>query len=387
LKAADEWKRNCLLNDSRLFSPEERWTAANVTSLAAALLNNPIHGSEKFIDKLEQQLSASTPAIQQLGAETLWLLYLFISKNQMGAAVKRERIAQIWPTSAGALPNSPLLSDETLAGIAKPGAAFMTKMPDELGYLLSAVQVFKELAKEQRQQLLSDPWRFGEWLDQQPGSDRRAFRHMLLYLCFPETYERISSQRHKQRIRGALENRLPTDERRVDDWSLLATDRVLLSIRHLLEGEYGTSDLDFYVPPLRALWADSDTGEPSEFESVTAEGRRFWIEKTIVSGRPDRESGEHAVGQALWSPHRSKNGGDIYANMRRVREGDVVFHLTDNHAFTGVSIVAATADDTFVGLAGTDWEGPAYRVQLTNYQQLDPPLPREAFLETEPFAT
>src|SRR6516164_672522 len=131
LKAAEEWKRDCLLNDNSLFSPEGRWTAANVTSLAEAFLNNPIYGSEKFIDKLERQLSASTPVVKQLGAETLWLLYLFVSQNQMGTAAKRERIAQIWPGSAGGLPNSPLLGDETLAGIARPGAAFMTKMPDE----------------------------------------------------------------------------------------------------------------------------------------------------------------------------------------------------------------------------------------------------------------
>jgi hypothetical protein len=99
------------------------------------------------------------PVIQQLGAETLWLLYLIVSDNQMGPAV--ERIAQIWPTSAGGLPDSPLLSDETLSGIAKPGAAFMTKMPDELGYLLSIIQAFKQLPNEQREDLLSDPWRFG----------------------------------------------------------------------------------------------------------------------------------------------------------------------------------------------------------------------------------
>ena len=73
----------------------------------------------------------------------------------MGPVAKRKRIAQIWPASAGDLPDSPLLSDETLAGIASPGAAFMTKMPDELGYLLSVIQAFKQLPKEQREGLLS----------------------------------------------------------------------------------------------------------------------------------------------------------------------------------------------------------------------------------------
>jgi len=74
----------------------------------------------------------------------------------MGAAAKRERIAQIWPASAGALPNSKLLSEEALAGIAKPGAAFMTKMPDELGYLFSVVESCKKLPEQEREGLLSD---------------------------------------------------------------------------------------------------------------------------------------------------------------------------------------------------------------------------------------
>jgi hypothetical protein len=90
--------------------------------------------------------------------------------------------------------------------------------------------------------------------------------------------------------------------------TIAATDRVLLSIRHLLEQEYETKEIDFYLPPLRALWVASETGEHTELEGETPEGRCFWIEKTIVSGRPDREAGEHPVGHALWSPQRSKSG-------------------------------------------------------------------------------
>jgi hypothetical protein len=130
-----------------------------------------------------------------------------------------------------------------------------------------------------------------------------------------------------------------------------------------------------------------EANETPGLADEVGEGRNFWIEKTIVTGRPDRESGDLAVGKALWSPQKSKSGGDIYANMRRVKADDVVFHLTDNEAITGVSTAAGSADDKFVGLAGTDWEGPGYRVQLTGHATLDPPLPREAFLEKEPFAT
>ncbi len=230
----------------------------------------------------------------------------------------------------------------------------MTKVPDEFGFLLSVIKHFKKRSPDDRQNLLTVAWRFGDWVDQQAGSDRRAFRHMLLYLCFPETYERISSWRHKRKIREALEERIPPEERNEGNQSLLATNQVLLAIRHRLEREYGTTELDFYIPPLRALWRQVGTNEAPD---DLGEGRNFWIEKTIVSGRPDRESGDQAVGKALWSPQKSKGGGDIYANMRRVKAGDVVFHLTDNEAITSVSTAVGNADDKFVGLAGTTGRG------------------------------
>lgn len=116
--------------------------------------------------------------------------------------------------------------------------------------------------------------------------------------------------------------------------------------------------------------------------------QRFWIEKTIVAGRPDRMDGEHAVGRALRSPQTSKDGKNIYANMLEVQPGDVIFHLTDNDAITSVSIAGDIADQRFVGLADTDWAGqPGFRVPLEDHEPLDPALPRQAFLETEPFAT
>jgi hypothetical protein len=136
-------------------------------------------------------------------------------------------------------------------------------------------------------------------------------------------------------------------------------------------------------------WFRNRTGWAEQFgDNASASSKRFWIEKTIANGRADRLSGEHALGRALWSPQRSKDGKNIYANMLEVRPGDVVLHLVDNQAIVGVSVVEGAADQSFVGLAGSDWaDQPAYRIALIDYQQLEPPLAREAFLEAEPFAT
>ncbi|MEG3087418.1 AAA family ATPase [Sphingomonas sp. PB4P5] len=150
------------------------------------------------------------------------------------------------------------------------------------------------------------------------------------------------------------------------------------------------------IPPRAGLWpryddeTDVDASEQLNVNgaSTVESGRRYWIEKTLVSGRADRMDGDHALGQALWSPQTSKDGRQIYGAMAQVREGDIVFHLTDNKAITDVSVVAAAADDSFTGVANTEWaDQPGYRIQLRDHKKLDPPLPRSEFLSTEPFTS
>lgn len=103
--------------------------------------------------------------------------------------------------------------------------------------------------------------------------------------------------------------------------------------------------------------------------------RKYWIEKTIVEGRQDRLIGDRALGKALWSPRKSKVGTDIYQNMRRVKEGDIVLHLIDNQKISGISRVRKEAFKTN-GLAGTEWDVPSYLIELENYIELNPPIYR-----------
>lgn len=111
--------------------------------------------------------------------------------------------------------------------------------------------------------------------------------------------------------------------------------------------------------------------------------RRFWVEKTKVKDRPDRKTGEHALGLAIWSPQKSQDGRDIYALMREVKPGDVVFHLVDNRSIIGFSIVQGKYDDSFIGIPHTDWQGePAYRVALGGLSRINP-IDRDKFLSDQ----
>jgi len=121
----------------------------------------------------------------------------------------------------------------------------------------------------------------------------------------------------------------------------------------------------------RGVWRLKPRGRP-----------KFWVEKTLVKARPDREHGPESLGHALWSPTRDVRGADIYRNMRFIEPGDVVFHLIDNDRIAGLSMASTWADPGFHGVSGTDWaDRPCYRITLDNYQELMPPITRSQFLD------
>lgn len=234
------------------------------------------------------------------------------------------------------------------------------------------MQAWKSLPSSEQLRLLTEnPWDLCKWVTEIEGGDVRGFRHMFLYFCYPNSFERICSRNHKKKIYEAFADKIGAsrDAYRIDQ-SPCGLDKSILELRQVLQTEYKTPELDFYRAPLRDQWLKTDNAPSDE---------RIWVEKTLVKGRPDREAGPNRVGAALWSPQKSSDGRDIYANMREVSPGDVVLHLTDNSGFTGVSVAAAKMDDNFGGVAGTSWgEQPSYRVQLKDFQVLEPPLSRDA---------
>jgi len=87
-----------------------------------------------------------------------------------------------------------------------------------------------------------------------------------------------------------------------------------------------------------------------------------WIEKTLSKNK----SQEFGLGSSLWSPVKDLGGGDAYSNMRKIKRGDVVFHLIDNEFFAGVSIVESEKKN-FICPSG-EWKGrEGYFIQLKNF--------------------
>ncbi len=106
---------------------------------------------------------------------------------------------------------------------------------------------------------------------------------------------------------------------------------------------------------------------------------KVWLEKTLVSGRPDRESGPYALGEALWSPQTDKRGADIYGNMRKLSIGDQVLHLVDNDQIIGISKVKSDLITDFHCLPRTEWDDgtgkrPGYLRELEDFKRFDNPI-------------
>jgi hypothetical protein len=112
------------------------------------------------------------------------------------------------------------------------------------------------------------------------------------------------------------------------------------------------------------------------------ETTKFWIEKTIVTGRTDREKGDRALGKSLWSPQKDKRGADIYKNMRLIKPNDIIIHLINNREISGVSVVKNPAVNTN-GITGTDWTGKSYLIELKDYIGLEKPIARDRLLNDQ----
>lgn len=383
LAAAEEWKNRALRLDGSVFFPDKAlWTETNIGAVRTAFTRNLDTGEGSFLEKLERQFAQSSAESKQLMSEMIWLL-LLVQMNIL-PATKREQIRTVWGLSGTVLPpDHPLLSDAVLVGIANPGIAFNTQRWRELVFLIDIIVAFKSLSASERTRLLDDPWAFSSWLPGVPREGYRQLRHILKYFLFPDTFERVFTGRQKQSIVRAFLGKTLTEVRAMTDEQL---DRSLVEIRKKEEQALGTKEFDFYQDLVLPKWRDDEVREkldPEEEAHEEADRRtNVWVEKSHVRNRPDRQQGENRLGSALWSPQRARNGADIYGAMRTARKGDVVLHLTDNEAITGVSIVDSDLDESFQGLADTDWaDQPCYRLALRDFIKLEPPLPRKEFFD------
>jgi 5-methylcytosine-specific restriction protein B len=250
-QASKTWADRCLLNNGSIFSELSLWTPSLLDELDLRFVRNLDEGEGDFIAKLRDQLGQGSPECKMLMAEAIWLLMLFQSSANIGVSKKREAVSEVWSWSGRALPgDSKYLSTEVLSGLGSAGTAYNTQRWRELSFLISVTRSFKALNTSDRQRLMEDGWAFETWLSELPGARNRQLTQILPHLVFPAQFERISSEKDKRLIISAFRGMSDRDVRRL---GTVAIDRMLLEIRRELEAKRD-SEVDFYLPDLRAAW-------------------------------------------------------------------------------------------------------------------------------------
>ena len=157
-KTASAWVERALKSDDSLFTPGEPvWTSQGLGELHERFLNRPDAGQGGFTDKLQIQLEGSPQEVFQLMAEVLYVHLLIVWPDAMGAQAKTDLINEVlgWRTDEIQMPDR--LVDCLAYGIARPGMAYLTYRPFQVGFIIEFMEQWKTQDYAKRDRLLTDP--------------------------------------------------------------------------------------------------------------------------------------------------------------------------------------------------------------------------------------
>ncbi|MEP4545220.1 MAG: DUF3578 domain-containing protein [Saccharospirillum sp.] len=259
LSAAEQWYKASLLEGRSMFGLGDIWNMESLEGLMTYFVNNLDYGEGNFLQKLEKQLEPATKNTKLLCAEIMWLMLL--APDNIGPGKKRENIESILSWAEQPLPETPsLLSDDVLAGIGSGGTAYNNHRWRELVYCINLFHRLMSLPDSERIHLTEDGSHFAQWLEAVPDNDNRQFRHMLLYLLYPDSFERVFGSSDRTRIIKAFKPEITGNISKLSPYEI---DRELTDIRASQEEKYETRQLDWYVPPLVAMWKNTTKSQES----------------------------------------------------------------------------------------------------------------------------
>lgn len=247
----EAFRANCLLRDgSLLFEGSFVWRSDVLEQIHRAFVATPDEGDRSFIVKFKDQVGKAGQEVIRLAAEILCVYFLFPSN--VGGARKRQVVNEVLGWAGDSLPETYLVSRAFSNGIGSGGQGYNTRRPFEIAFLIDLVIAWKKLPPDRQAEVAADPWLFQEFVDAIEDAESKQLRHMLLYLLFPDHFERIASSSHKRRIIKAFSGLGSTESE--DE------DRAIFAIRSELEKLVPNQPLDFYWSPLREAWYDDSEG-------------------------------------------------------------------------------------------------------------------------------
>ena len=260
IEAAQHWKHEGLLKQGSIFEDQSIWTDDNLSALQTYFVENLDYGKGNFMGKLQAQLQPAPAGAKKLMAEMLWVMLL--CPSNIGPQNKRETVSDIWRWSGEEIPtNTRWLSDKVLLGIGSAGTAFNTHRWREVVFFIAFMRAFRELTPEKRNSLLTDGWAFSEWMESVPESDNRQLRHMILYLLFPDQFDRIFGRSHRRKLVRAFTGKSDAEVRSLSAHEL---SHEIQDIRQHWQVKEGTDQLDFHHSPLKEQWSKERERKPKQ---------------------------------------------------------------------------------------------------------------------------
>jgi MoxR-like ATPase len=250
--AYKQFLNRCILSDQSLLWPTEAvWTAENVAEIKRRMIDAPIFGGElSFEEKLQQQMREASAQQWMLLAD---IYYIYFLPSVYITPEKKKNDIRWVAQQAGAAPpvdNAEIWEAQT-HGFTRTSLRYHYKYAQFWLILLFANRLKqmedpKSVVGDARvmQKVLD------EILDDIPEKNDRAYdmRHAMLYLAFPDQYERIISTRDKERILKAygdqIEGPVPDD-----------LDEAIRQIRAGLSSQRDKAErsFDFYTD-LKSEW-------------------------------------------------------------------------------------------------------------------------------------
>jgi 5-methylcytosine-specific restriction protein B len=371
--AMREFATECLLRDGSVLQPGQTlWTPENLDELDRSFVQNPDEGEGTYYVKLGQQVARGSPDSRKLMAELHWLLFAFPS--DITPSTKEDRVREIWSWSGEDLPDAvPFLDHGILEGLGHTGQAYNNHRWRELSFVIGALQRWKKMSSEQREEVLAQSERFTAFLDDAPGVEGRQLRHILPHLLFPDEFERISSPRHKREI---LEGFGIATRREVNKMDTASLDVAIFNLRKKLETEHGR-EVDFYEPDIESNWRDRGatyliSWNPTRWEwGSFADDREVTIDGKTVTHRWRTSSKKPKVDDRVYLLRTGLEPRGIIARGKVVKAPYIDAHWDEAKAQSGETTdfidvefedIRDPALDAFVPvallaskIAGQDW--------------------------------
>ena len=284
---------SCIVNDHSLLWPQKSiWTPANIAEIKERMVDSPILGDNlSFEEKLQKQMGGANPDLWGVIAD-IYFVY-FLPSSYITFQKKLYDIQ--WAAEQGHL--VPPDSNETVWQALKAGFT-RTSQRYHLKYLqfwliLRVAQEVKE--RQDRKAVINNREELQNALDMViesiPNKIDRAYdiRHAVLYMAFPEYYERIISTNDKERIldtfRSQISGPVPSD-----------LDEALYSVRKSLSSQYDKPNcpFDYYSEPkLKEKWKPIKEAPPEHVVIETEIGPVTVPEEAVTEGQTDKEVTDH----------------------------------------------------------------------------------------------